>query len=87
MNKQKAIDDDAEVQLNISEEDYNMRDPEAPQDFERKPITFCPPVYMQRYIAVRNLISSEKYQGKIRKVSYVLSQYPNAFSLSYGNGI
>ncbi|KAK9306340.1 hypothetical protein QLX08_003025 [Tetragonisca angustula] len=69
MNKQKAIDDDAEVQLNISEEDYNMRDPEAPQDFERKPITFCPPVYMQRYIAVRNLISSEKYQGKIRKIA------------------
>ncbi|XP_043515367.1 myb-like protein A [Frieseomelitta varia] len=71
-NKQKAIDDDVintEVQLNISEEDYNMRDPEAPQDFERKPITFSPPLYMQRYRAVQDILSSEKYEGKIRKIA------------------
>lgn len=88
MNKQKAIDDDtinAEVQLHISEEDYKMIDPEAPQDFEEKCVRFFPPMYMQRYCAISDILRSPKYKGKIRKVFYVPPQYSNRFSLSYGN--
>ncbi|OAD61795.1 Small RNA 2'-O-methyltransferase [Eufriesea mexicana] len=70
-NKQKAISDDTintTTQFNISEKDYLMRDPEAPQDLDKKPIKFFPPAYVQRYVAVSDILSDTKYQGKLRKV-------------------
>ncbi|XP_076755075.1 hen1 methyltransferase [Xylocopa sonorina] len=70
-NKQKAIDDDrtgTEKQLNISEADYRMRDPDAVQDPGEKSIRFFPPAYVQRYVAVSGVLNSAKYRGKLRKV-------------------
>lgn len=67
--KQKAINDDTintDIQFKISERDYKIIDPSAPQDFEEKSIKFFPPAYLQRYIAVADVI--DKYHGKLRKV-------------------
>lgn len=72
-NKEKAISDDTiktTTQFNISERDYMLRDPEAPQDLDQKPIKFFPPAYVQRYVAVCDILSDRKYQGKLRKVLY-----------------
>ncbi|KAG9433370.1 hypothetical protein HZU67_05339 [Apis mellifera carnica] len=43
-----------------------MIDPSASQDFEEKSIKFFPPAYLQRYIAVADVI--DKYHGKLRKI-------------------
>nr|XP_003699897.1 PREDICTED: uncharacterized protein LOC100881302 [Megachile rotundata] len=70
IKKQKAISNEVintQKPLEISENDYRMRDPEAPQDFEQKSIKFFPPAYVQRYVAVSNVLNSPKYQGKLCK--------------------
>ncbi|KOC66014.1 Small RNA 2'-O-methyltransferase [Habropoda laboriosa] len=70
-NKRKALNDDAvieEKQFKISERDYKLRDPEAPQDIEKHVVRFFPPAYIQRYVAVSDLLSRSKYQGKLRKI-------------------
>lgn len=59
--------DNTVPRLNISESDRRMRDPEAPQDFEEN-IKFFPPAYIQRYAAVADVLSSDKYRGKLRKI-------------------
>ncbi|XP_078044563.1 hen1 methyltransferase isoform X2 [Augochlora pura] len=48
--------------------DYMMVDSEAPQDIVARPIRFFPPAYVQRYTAVSDILSSPKYNGKLRKV-------------------
>ncbi|XP_033321982.2 hen1 methyltransferase [Megalopta genalis] len=71
VNKRKSMDDvvtDAEEIFEFSEADYMMVDPEAPQDFETRPIRFFPPAYVQRYVAVSDVLNSSKYNGKLRKV-------------------
>ncbi|XP_076280297.1 hen1 methyltransferase isoform X2 [Lasioglossum baleicum] len=45
-----------------------MIDPEAPQDFTARSPRFFPPAYVQRYVAVSDVLSSSKYHGKLRKV-------------------
>lgn len=68
--RQKTMDNDTvnmEPGLNISESDRRVIDPEAPQDFEQN-IKFFPPAYIQRYAAVADILSSERYRGKLRKV-------------------
>lgn len=40
-------------------------------------IHFSPPAYIQRYVAVRDIISDSKYQGKIRKVKTHPSYFSN----------
>ena len=57
----------AEPELNITEEDRRMIDPEAPQSFEEN-IKFFPPAYIQRYAAVADVLNSDRYRGKIRKI-------------------
>lgn len=53
--------------LNVSEADY--RDFIQP-DYDSKSvkIKFFPPVYVQRYNTVQNVLASGEYHGKIRKV-------------------
>ncbi|XP_076653539.1 hen1 methyltransferase [Halictus rubicundus] len=71
LNRRKAVDDaemDAGEQFTFSRADYMMIDPEAPQDFTAKPLRFFPPAYVQRYVAVSDVLSSSKYSGKLRKV-------------------
>lgn len=71
IRKQKAIDNDVtntQKPLEISEKDYRMIDPEAVQDFNEKSLKFFPPAYVQRYVAVSEVLNSFKYQGKLRKV-------------------
>ncbi|XP_015433684.1 PREDICTED: uncharacterized protein LOC107189628 isoform X2 [Dufourea novaeangliae] len=71
VNKRKGINDavtDTKKRFEISERDYMMKDPEAPQDYEEKSVRFFPPAYLQRYVAVSDVLNSPKYQGKLRKV-------------------
>lgn len=56
-----------ELGCNISKSDCRMVDPETPQTFEEN-IKFFPPAYIQRYAAVADVLSSERYRGKLRKV-------------------
>lgn len=68
--RRETMDNDtvnAEPELNITEEDRRMIDPEAPQSFEEN-IKFFPPAYIQRYAAVADVLNSDRYRGKIRKV-------------------
>lgn len=70
--KGKSTNDEAvnaEKQFKISESDYKMRDPEAPQDLEEHSIKFFPPAYVQRYKAVSDVLNNINYQGKLRKVT------------------
>ncbi|CAK9812795.1 Small RNA 2'-O-methyltransferase [Anthophora quadrimaculata] len=70
-NKRKALNDDTvieEKQFKISERDYNLRDPEASQDLEKHDVKFFPPAYVQRYVAVTDVLSSTNYHGKLRKI-------------------
>nr|XP_034194239.1 MATH and LRR domain-containing protein PFE0570w isoform X1 [Osmia lignaria] len=71
IRKEKAIDNEVtntQKPLEISEKDYRMIDPEAAQDFKEKSLRFFPPAYVQRYVAVSEVLNSFKYQGKLRKV-------------------
>lgn len=52
---------------NSSESDCRMINPETPQSFEEN-IKFFPPAYIQRYAAVADVLSCERYRGKLRKV-------------------
>ena len=82
--KQKAIIDDTintDIQFKISERDYKMIDPSASQDFEEKSIKFFPPAYLQRYIAVADVI--DKYHGKLRKVQYFFILYHKCTNFFY----
>lgn len=56
-----------EPERNISESDLRMIDPQTPQTFEEN-IKFFPPAYVQRYAAVADVLSSDRYRGKLRKV-------------------
>lgn len=67
---QKTMDNNTvnmEIELNVSESDRSVINPETPQNFEQN-IKFFPPAYIQRYAAVADILSSERYQGKLRKV-------------------
>ena len=71
MKKQPAVDDvvtGTEARSATSERAYTMRDPEAPQEHEEKPLRFFPPAYVQRYVAVTDILNDTKYRGKLRKV-------------------
>lgn len=72
VKKQKAVENammNTEKQFVISERVYMMVDPESPQDNEDdKTLKFFPPAYVQRYVAVSDILNSSKYQGKLRKV-------------------
>ncbi|XP_075227955.1 hen1 methyltransferase isoform X2 [Lycorma delicatula] len=37
-------------------------------DFDTKKIRFCPPVYIQRYLTVSNILRHERWNGQIKKV-------------------
>ncbi|XP_076673709.1 hen1 methyltransferase isoform X1 [Andrena cerasifolii] len=66
-----AVDDvvtGTEARFDTSESPYTMRDPEAPQEPEEKPLRFFPPAYVQRYVAVSDILNDTKYRGKLRKV-------------------
>lgn len=39
----------------------------------QKGILFFPPVYVQRYTVVKNVLEDERWRGKIRKVRLCLS--------------
>lgn len=41
---------------------------EAAYDFETKKITFYPPVYIQRYVTVVNVLKDERWKEEIKKV-------------------
>ncbi|XP_014608125.1 PREDICTED: uncharacterized protein LOC106788923 [Polistes canadensis] len=43
-------------------------DPDELEDYTPLNIKFCPPVYIQRYNKVIEILNSDKYKGKIRKV-------------------
>lgn len=69
--KWKAVEDDTigtEERFKISETDYMLRDPEAPQNFEQKTIRFFPPAYVQRYVAVIDVVRNLVHKRKLRKV-------------------
>lgn len=72
VKKQKAVENammNTEKQFVISERVYMMVDPESPQDNEDdKTLKFFPPAYVQRYVAVSDILNSSKYQGKLRKI-------------------
>lgn len=51
----------------ISEASRTMIDAEAEQTYESS-IKFNPPAYIQRYLAVLDIIQDPIYQGQIRKV-------------------
>lgn len=71
MKKQPAVDDvvtGTEARFDTSERAYTMRDSEAPQEHEEKPLRFFPPAYVQRYVAVTDVLNDTKYRGKLRKV-------------------
>ena len=57
-----------EARFDTSERGHMMRDPEAPQEHEEKPLRFFPPAYVQRYVAVTDVLNDTKYRGKLRKV-------------------
>ena len=57
-----------EARFDTSERAYMMKDPEAPQEHEEKPLRFFPPAYVQRYVAVTDVLNDTKYRGKLRKV-------------------
>ncbi|XP_015606108.1 uncharacterized protein LOC107272936 [Cephus cinctus] len=56
-----------EISLDIVENSENDFDYKFYQ-CEIMGLKFYPPVYVQRYVAVQNVLSSERYSGKIRKV-------------------
>lgn len=71
VNKQKAVDDAVikpTTRYDTFQEGCTMGDPEELQEYEGKPLRFFPPAYVQRYVAVTELLNSSKYQGKLRKV-------------------
>ncbi|XP_071879014.1 hen1 methyltransferase [Bombus fervidus] len=68
--RQKAMDNrtvNTEPGLKTSESDHKVIVPEASQHFEEN-IKFFPPAYIQRYAAVADILSCERYQGKLRKI-------------------
>ncbi|XP_017880893.1 uncharacterized protein LOC108625403 isoform X2 [Ceratina calcarata] len=69
--KRRAIKDETigtEKRFNVSDADFMLRDCEVRQDFEQKSIKFFPPAYVQRYVAVIDVLRNSMYQGKLRKV-------------------
>lgn len=50
---------------------YDLIDPDTLLNYyEEKRIRFSPPASIQRYYAAVDILSSDKYEGQIRKVRY-----------------